>query len=71
MKNNNNNNNNKIKKNKMTNAILHIHIQISLSSKFQIQQFWFFGKNFPKKDTSGLNRKEMNIIIEFFIFKLV
>ena len=44
MKNNNNSN-----KNKITNPILHIHIQISLSSKFQIQQFWFYGKCFFKK----------------------
>ena len=41
MKNNNNNNNKTNKqKNKITNPILHIYIQISLSSKFQIQQFF-------------------------------
>ena len=60
MKNNNNSSNNKkqTKKNKITNAILHIHIQISLSSKFQIQpssltwQLFFL----PKKSILGLKK---------------
>ena len=49
-----------------------LHIQISVSSKFQLQQtILIFWKKFSKKDTSGLNRKKNNIASEFFIFKLV
>ena len=45
-------------------------IQINLDSKFQFQQFWFL-EQISKKYASGGNQKQMNIIIEFFIFKLV
>ena len=48
--------------NKQTNKQNHhpiLHIQISVSSKFQLQQtILIFWKKFSKKDTSGLNRKK-------------
>ena len=49
-----------------------LHIQISISSKFQLQQIIsIFWKNFFKKGYFWPKQKIKNITIEFFIFKLV
>ena len=57
---------------KKENHHLILPIRINLGSKFQLQQAsLIFGKNFQKKDTPSQKQKNMNITIEFFIFKLV
>ena len=65
----------KKKRNKQTNKQNHnpiLHIQISVSSKFQLQQtILIFWKNFSKKRYFWPKQEKNNITIEFFIFKLV
>ena len=48
-----------------------LHIQISLGSKFQLQQtILIFWNKFAIKVVSFKNKKSVNITIEFFIFGL-
>ena len=48
-----------------------LHIQVSLSSKFQLQQtILIFGKHFSKENTPGLNRKKWPSASVTFQFKL-
>ena len=49
-----------------------LHIQITLDSKFQLQQtILIFGANFQKRKNFSSKTEKMNITIEFFIFELV
>ena len=50
-----------------------LHIQISLGSKFQLQQtiLIFFEQIWPQKESSWLKIEKMKITIEFGMFKLV
>ena len=48
-----------------------LHSQVSLSSKFQLQQtILIFGKHFSKENTPGLNRKKWPSASVTFQFKL-
>ena len=47
-----------------------LHVQISISSKFQLQQL-VFSKKFSKKGYFYTKQEKNNITIEFFKFKLV
>ena len=59
-----------MKKKKNENDPRILDIQISLDSKFQLQQPIFKNKFPRKKDTSGPKQKKMNITIEL-LFKFV
>ena len=50
-----------------------LHIQISLGSKFQLQQtiLIFFENIYPQKNPSGQKQQKINITIESFILELV
>ena len=50
-----------------------LHIQISLGSKFQLQQtiFIFLEQIYPQKNPSGQKQQKMNITIESFMSELV